>query len=78
MISTSALLERSPVDFATRSDVPPATQRVSLADLGTKSCRWPSGDPREPDFGFCGKTKLDGAPYCAEHAALAYARLCTI
>jgi hypothetical protein len=75
MVSTSALLEMPsgpPLDFATRSDGP---QRVSLVNLGRKSCRWPSGDPHESDFGFCGKPKLDGAPYCAEHAALAYDRL---
>jgi GcrA cell cycle regulator len=77
MISTSALLKtlgEAPPDFATGLDAPAATERVSLVNLLANSCRWPSGDPREPDFWFCGKPKLHGAPYCAEHAALAHER----
>lgn len=48
------------------------TGRVALFDLKVTSCRWPLGDPRHPDFGFCGKFQRFGATYCAEHAALAY------
>jgi hypothetical protein len=76
MILTSALLKtlgEAPPDFD-GLDAPAATERVSLVNLLANSCRWPSSDPREPDFGFCGKPKLQGAPYCAEHAALAYER----
>lgn len=37
-----------------------------------KSCQWPSGDPGDPDFGYCGADTLPGKPYCAEHCAVAY------
>jgi hypothetical protein len=34
-------------------------------------CTWPFGDPRNPDFRFCGRPKVDRrVPYCAEHQAL--------
>lgn len=38
---------------------------------GTK-CLWPIGDPRHPDFHFCGGAAVEGKPYCAEHCARAY------
>ena len=41
--------------------------------LRLNSCRWPIGDPTKSDFRFCGETRLDLRPYCAAHAALAYA-----
>lgn len=30
-------------------------------------CRWPSGDPRSPDFRYCGVHHIEGKPYCAHH-----------
>ena len=44
----------------------------SLLDLKPRMCRWPSGDPREEGFGFCGETSISGIPYCEEHAKVAY------
>ncbi len=44
----------------------------SLMDLKPRMCRWPSGDPREEGFGFCGDKTISGIPYCEEHAKLAY------
>ncbi len=44
----------------------------SLMDLKPRQCRWPSGDPREEGFGFCGDKTISGIPYCEEHAKLAY------
>lgn len=43
-----------------------------LMDLQPRMCRWPSGDPQEDDFGFCGERTISGIPYCAEHAKMAY------
>ncbi|MDR3473361.1 MAG: GcrA family cell cycle regulator [Devosia sp.] len=51
------------------SDVVP----IPLMALTNQTCRWPLGDPLEPDFGFCGqpivdgKSILDREPYCARH-----------
>ena len=43
-----------------------------LMDLKPRACRWPEGDPKEDDFGFCGEECLAGLPYCQEHAQQAY------
>jgi GcrA cell cycle regulator len=45
---------------------------ISLLDLGSRACRWPLGDPREENFGFCGGHSIEGLPYCADHAKVAY------
>lgn len=44
----------------------------SLMDLKPRMCRWPCGDPKHEDFGFCGDNAMPGLPYCEEHAKLAY------
>ena len=48
------------------------TPRVSIMQLGEAVCRWPLGDPRAPDFGYCGAKAPVGAPYCAWHHRLAH------
>jgi GcrA cell cycle regulator len=35
-------------------------------------CKWPIGDPRQPDFHFCGEDAQVGLPYCSHHASVAY------
>ncbi|MDR2902829.1 MAG: hypothetical protein LBU87_07000 [Lactobacillales bacterium] len=45
---------------------------VTLMDLKLNSCRWPIGDPKDPDFHFCGKQIVTGKPYCSEHCKMAY------
>lgn len=45
---------------------------ISLEDLKAGQCRWPQGDPRDGEFGFCGGKAIPGLPYCAEHAKVAY------
>ena len=44
----------------------------SLMDLKPRMCRWPCGDPKHEDFGFCGDSAMPGLPYCEAHAKLAY------
>lgn len=48
-------------------------KKCSLLDLKNNQCRWPIGDPKNQDFGFCG-AKASGS-YCAEHKSLAYTGL---
>lgn len=55
--------EPMPVDCA--SDV----ARKTLADLEPNECRFPVGHLDEPGFGFCALERVEGLPYCAEHAA---------
>lgn len=44
----------------------------SILDIKEGMCRWPSGDPKEDDFHFCGKKALEGCSYCESHASEAY------
>ena len=44
---------------------------VQLVDLKPNSCRWPEGDPKDPDFCFCGQECVPGKIYCEEHCAIA-------
>ena len=47
---------------------PQEPRRISdVIDLMAGMCRWPSGDPGEADFHFCGRPAAAGKPYCAEH-----------
>jgi GcrA cell cycle regulator len=39
--------------------------------LGARDCKWPIGDPRHADFGFCGRTSAGEGPYCVDHARIA-------
>jgi GcrA cell cycle regulator len=50
----------------------PQECRCSLADLSDGKCRWPISEPGSRDFGFCGGKAVDGLPYCAAHARIAY------
>lgn len=43
-----------------------------LLDLEAPDCKWPIGDPKKADFGFCGERRQPGRPYCAGHCRLAY------
>ena len=45
---------------------------VKLEDIKDRMCRWPIGDPKSPNFHFCG-AQCDGqTPYCEAHAKVAY------
>lgn len=45
---------------------------LKMIELKERMCRWPSGDPKDEDFSFCGCTSAPGLPYCEEHAKMAY------
>jgi GcrA cell cycle regulator len=42
---------------------------ITVLDLKAHHCRYPIG---EGPFHFCGMSKLDGIPYCAAHARIAF------
>lgn len=48
------------------------TEGIAVTKAGERHCRWPIGDPRSPDFRFCGCTSHEGLPYCVDHARVAY------
>ena len=45
---------------------------ATILTLTDRICKWPIGDPRHPDFHFCGRASAEGLPYCVEHARRAY------
>lgn len=47
----------------------------AFEDLKPSDCRWPIGHPGELEFHFCGERALPAKPYCADHAAIAYAKM---
>ena len=50
----------------------PLNERRYIQTLTESCCRWPIGDPQQPDFHFCGKKKIPGLPYCEVHARRAF------
>jgi GcrA cell cycle regulator len=48
------------------------TEGIAVTKAGDRHCRWPVGDPRSPDFRFCGCNAHEGLPYCVDHARVAY------
>ena len=50
----------------------PPSLNIPLVDLEPRHCRWPIGDPKQPDFAFCGHKPHPGLPYCCHHARIAY------
>lgn len=45
---------------------------ISILELNERTCRWPVGDPKDSDFGYCGSVVYAAHPYCAEHVAIAF------
>lgn len=41
--------------------------RLQLTELTDATCKWPVGDPRTANFGFCGLPTADGHVYCPAH-----------
>jgi GcrA cell cycle regulator len=50
----------------------PLHERASIMTLKESMCRWPIGDPGDPEFHFCGRKKCGTLPYCEHHARMAY------
>jgi GcrA cell cycle regulator len=48
--------------------------RRNVFDFVGPACMWPHGHPGEDDFHFCAAHPVQGKPYCANHAAVAYLR----
>ena len=50
----------------------PNGEFATVLDLSEHICKWPLGDPSDPQFQFCGRKTKAGAPYCDAHAAQAF------
>jgi GcrA cell cycle regulator len=53
-------------------NVIPMGQRRTLLELTEETCRWPIGDPSNPEFYFCGGKPIPSLPYCSHHSRIAY------
>jgi GcrA cell cycle regulator len=49
-----------------------AVTKDPFASIGPASCRWPHGNPGQPEFHFCGAAVVPDRPYCDAHCAKAY------
>ena len=47
-------------------------QLPTLISMTERMCKWPFGDPKNPDFHFCGRPVEVAITYCPEHRSLAY------
>ena len=45
---------------------------ITTIALTIDTCRWPFGDPVDPDFHYCGEPPLVGRPYCEMHDTQSY------
>jgi hypothetical protein len=50
---------------------PGLTTTEKVCALAPEACRWPYGDPRHPDFRFCGRP-ITRKPYCGQHHSMAH------
>ena len=61
-----------------RAEKAPAPQPVNPVNAMTfqewdrSKCCWPSGDPKNNGFSFCGAAIVQGKPYCLAHCEEAY------
>jgi GcrA cell cycle regulator len=59
-------VRKPPVRLAAQDYAPEGPGLIGdMAKLGAHACKWPIGDPKSPDFSFCGR-QADGR-YCAAH-----------
>lgn len=49
-----------------------ASTPAAAPALTKSACKWPIGDPGQPDFRFCGERAEIGQPYCHDHCVISY------
>ena len=64
------MMEMQPVVYD--DVVVPISLRVTIVELKESMCRWPLGDPTNPDFRYCGSQSMGTGPYCTHHGKMAY------
>lgn len=70
LVAKKAARAKDPV-FVERAVPLPVLRMVPLVDLQPGECRYPHGDPRSEDFGFCGAPVRSGS-WCRHHRRLVY------
>lgn len=69
-VKIKTIRERGPVKEKTF--VSEECGKVALLDLEFGMCRFPIGDTRDENFGFCGDQQDTGSSYCRRHRSIAY------
>ena len=65
------VVEREPVVEVVDSAIP-AWQRRTIQEVTDYQCKYPVGDPKDPDFFFCGAPIREGEVYCTAHYQRCY------
>lgn len=75
-VAPTARLLATPVEVALEFDKKlwrsPQWPVRRAAFMRAGDCRYPFGDPRDADFGFCGEARREGSSYCAGHHRLCH------
>lgn len=72
--STKKSTVKPPQPYIERK-APKVGTTCTLLELTNQSCRFPFGDPRSPDFRFCGgPANYPQTPYCDLHMRLAFSK----
>ncbi len=69
---TSVHMQAAAEEKTVEAFEPERRELATVLTLTDRTCKWPIGDPGSPEFHFCGKRRDSGAPYCTEHAKIAY------
>lgn len=74
MVRTSKpKFDRAPIPKPRAQDI----ARKTLAELEPQDCKFPIGEVGKKGFGFCGLTRVEGLPYCEDHASRCYVPVMT-
>lgn len=71
-VPTARAITKAEIEKVANTSVSANGKLYSLMELQPRQCRWPCGDPKEENFGFCGSEGMPGLPYCEEHSKIAY------
>lgn len=61
-----------PVLRVVATELPPIDPTLTIYGLTQFTCRYPIGDPDQPDFTYCGRTCDAERAFCVHHHALCY------
>ncbi len=67
-----AMVTARAAEIAEEAAAPAPPEAIPHTELTAAVCQWPIGDPRSPNFSFCGGMPRAGTPYCAHHGRSAY------
>ena len=72
IVSPEIVPHEPSVDLLTFNAAIPVEQLRTILELTNDTCKFPVGEPTDPDFFFCGGVVGDRPPYCCFHAAKSF------